>query len=133
MNIAAFYTLGKRPPRWFDSPINQFRFTSLLRRHFNFLFFLFRGMLNHIQNEADGLLGESRDQIIVPSLLPVDPVEPEPALSQYEPAHRLIYPESRKSEAVEASRPRLLEIDEVLVRHGVVHQKPTRGHQCEDQ
>jgi hypothetical protein len=79
-------------------------------------------MLNHIQNEADGLLGESRDQIIVSSLLPVDPVEPEQALSQYEPTHRLIHPESGKSEAVEASRPRLLEIDEVLVRHGVVQQ-----------
>jgi hypothetical protein len=90
-------------------------------------------MLNHIQNEADGLLGESRDQLIVTGLLPVDPVEPEPALSHYKPTHRLIHPESGQSEAVEASRPRLLEIDEVLVCHGVVQQKPTRGHQCEDQ
>jgi hypothetical protein len=77
-------------------------------------------MLYHIKNEADGLLGEGLDQVIVSGLLSVDPVEPEPALSQHEPAHRLIHPERWKSEAVGARRPRLLKIDEILVRHGMV-------------
>jgi hypothetical protein len=47
-------------------------------------------MLYHIKNEADGLLGEGRDQVIVPGLLPVDPVEPEPALSQHASTNQLI-------------------------------------------
>jgi hypothetical protein len=29
----------------------------------------------HIQNEADSLLGEGQDQVIIPSLLSVDPMK----------------------------------------------------------
>jgi hypothetical protein len=67
-----------------------------------------RRMLNHIQDEADGLLGEGRDQIIIPSLLPVDAVNAKTALGQHKPANRLVHPESWQFEAVEVNRPCLL-------------------------
>jgi hypothetical protein len=74
-------------------------------------------MLHYIQHEADGLLGQCRDQVIVPGLLPVNAMKPETALSQHKPAHRLIHPEGREPKAVEASRPGLVKVDEVLVFH----------------
>jgi hypothetical protein len=36
-------------------------------------------MLHHVENKADSLLGERRDQIIVSGLLPVDVIKSEMA------------------------------------------------------
>jgi hypothetical protein len=76
-----------------------------------------RRMLYHVQNEADGLLGEGRDQVIVPRLLPCNAVKPEMAFRQHKPTDRLVHPERREAEAVEASWPSLGEVDEILVLH----------------
>jgi hypothetical protein len=74
-------------------------------------------MLHHVEDEANGLLSEGRDQIIVSGLLTIDAMEPEAALRENKPAHWLVHPEGGKTEAVEAGRPGLLEVDEVLVLH----------------
>ncbi len=50
-------------------------------------------MLHPIQDEADCLLDEDRDQFIVPSFLPVDAMEVKSALGQLEPANWLVNPE----------------------------------------
>jgi hypothetical protein len=44
-------------------------------------------MLHNIQDKADGLLGEGRDQVKVPGLLAVDAMKAETALNQHELAH----------------------------------------------
>jgi hypothetical protein len=84
-----------------------------------------RRVLHYVQNEADGLLGEGRHQEIIPSLLPVNAVKPEPALSRNKPASRLVYPKGRETEAAEAIHPRRsVEIYQILRVHA------HRGHQC---
>jgi hypothetical protein len=87
-------------------------------------------IFHNIEDKANGLLGESRDQIIILRLLPVDPVKVEMVLSQHEPANRVIHPESWKPKTVEAIRPRLIEVDEILVFHlrrGAAVRKTNKG------
>jgi hypothetical protein len=38
-------------------------------------------MFHNIQDEADGLLDESRDQVVIPDLIPVDAMKAKTALS----------------------------------------------------
>ncbi len=52
-------------------------------------------MLQYIQDEADGLHGEGRDQVMVSGLFSGDGLKPEPALVQQEPALLACLPESR--------------------------------------
>ncbi len=52
-------------------------------------------MLQYIQDEADGLHGEGRDQVMVSGLFSGDGLKPEPALGQQEPAELDVYPGSR--------------------------------------
>jgi hypothetical protein len=86
-----------------------------------------RRVLHHVQDKADGLLGEGCHQIIVPSLLPGDAMKPESALSRYKPTSRFIHPDGRKTEATQALYSRLSgKIDEVFLVH--LH----RGHQCKE-
>jgi hypothetical protein len=74
-------------------------------------------MLYHVQDEADGLLGEGRDQVIVSHLFPCNAVKPETTFCQHKPTDRLVHPERRETEAVEASWPSVAEVDEILVLH----------------
>jgi hypothetical protein len=85
------------------------------------------GILHDIQNEADGLFGEGCHQEIIPSLLSVNAVKPEPALSRNKPTGRLVHPKGRKTEVPQAINSRRRgEIYQVLLVH--VH----RGHQCKN-
>jgi hypothetical protein len=43
-----------------------------------------RRMFHNIQTKADGLLGEGGDQVIIPTLLPVDARQAEQAFGQHE-------------------------------------------------
>jgi hypothetical protein len=67
-------------------------------------------MLHNVEDEADSLLCEGGNQLIIRSLLPVHAMKTETALGQYEPALWLVNPKSWQTEAVEASRPDLLKI-----------------------
>jgi hypothetical protein len=75
--------------------------------------------------QADGLFWEGCHQEIIPSLLSVNAVQPEPALSHNKPTSRLVHPKGRKTEATQAVNSRRSgEIYQVLLVHA------HRGHQC---
>jgi hypothetical protein len=89
-------------------------------------------MFHNIQDEADAFLDESRDQVVIPDLIPVDAMKAKTALGKHKPGHWLFHLEGFQFEAVEASRPRLMKVEEILVLHGERRSAKTRGHQCEN-
>jgi hypothetical protein len=86
---------------------------------------MLRRILYDVEDEADGLFGKGRHQVIIPVLLTVNTMQPETTLSRDEPACRFVDPKGGETEATQALHSRLSgEIDEVFLVH--VH----RGHQC---
>jgi hypothetical protein len=95
-------------------------------------------MLHDVDDEANSLFGKGRNQVIVSGLFPVNPVKAEMALGQHEPADRLVHPKSRQSEAVEAGRPGLGEVNQVLilqdsVKRGVTTVRISEQYDLQDQ